>query len=136
VGVDWATDFLTGHHRAVLVTTRADGRPHTSPVLCGLGRDHRVNVSTVETAVKTKNIRRDRRVSLCVLSDEFFGEWIQVDGEAEIVGLPQAMDGLVALYRTIAGEHPDWDDFRAAMVRERRVLLRVAIERAGPRRGR
>ena len=84
--------------------------------------------------MKTHNVRRDPRVSLCVLSEGFFGEWIQVDGRAEVIPLPEAMDGLVDVYRKVAGEHPDWDDFRAAMVRERRVLLRIEIERAGPDR--
>jgi hypothetical protein len=73
-------------------------------------------------------------VSLCVLSDEFYGPWIQVDGAATIVSLPEAMDGLVDYYRRLAGEHPDWDDYRRAMEKERRVLVRVTIERAGPDR--
>ena len=84
--------------------------------------------------MKTRNARRDPRVSLCALSDGFVGPWVQVDGRAEIVPLPEAMQGLIDLYRRAAGEHPDWDDFRAAMDRERRVLLRIDIERAGPER--
>ncbi len=126
--------FLADHHHAVLATVRRDGRPQLSPVVCALDEEGRVVISTRETAMKTHNARRDPRVSLCVMSDGFFGQWAQVDGRAEIVPLPEAMDGLVSLYRTVAGEHPDWDDFRAAMQQERRVLLRVAVERAGPDR--
>ena len=91
-----------------------------------------VVVSTRETAVKTKNLRRDPRASLCVLSDGFFGQWVLVDGRAAIVSLPEAMDGLVEYYRRVAGEHPDWGDYRAAMERERRVLLRISVDRVGP----
>ncbi len=129
-----ARQFLRDHHRAVMVTFRSDGRPQTSPVLCGLDSAGRVVVSTRETAMKVKNLRRDPRVSLCVMDDGFFGKWIQVDGSAEVVPLPEAMEGLVDYYRTVAGEHPDWEDYRAAMERERRVLVRFEIERAGPDR--
>lgn len=129
-----ALAFLAGHHRAVLATQRADGRPQMSPVVCGLDDEGRVLVSTRETALKVANIRRRPQVSLCVLDDGFFGQWVQVDGAAQIVPLPEAMEGLVSVYRQVAGEHPDWDDFRSAMERERRVLVRVAIERAGPDR--
>jgi PPOX class probable F420-dependent enzyme len=91
-----------------------------------------VVVSTRSRSVKVRNLQRDPRVTLCVLPDTFFGKWIVVDGSARIVGLPDAMDGLVDLYRQVAGEHPDWDDFRAAMVREERVLVTVSVERVGP----
>lgn len=130
-----ARRFVAANHRAVLVTSRTDGRPQTSPVLCGLDNDGKVVISTRETAMKTANVRRDPRVTLCVLSDAFFGEWLQIDGRADIVALPEAMEGLVAAYRQLAGqEHPDWDEYRAAMGTERRVLLRVDVERAGPDR--
>ncbi len=132
---DRARAFLAHHHRAVLVTERRDGRPQTSPVVCGLDEGGRVVISTRETAAKVANVRRRPEVSLCVLSDEFFGQWAQVDGVTDVVALPEAMDGLVALYRQVAGEHPDWDDFRAAMKRERRVLLRIHIQRLGPSQG-
>jgi PPOX class probable F420-dependent enzyme len=91
-------------------------------------------MSTRETAYKTRNMRRDPRVSLCIFVDKFFGDWIQIDGAAEIISLPDALEPLVAYYRTIVGEHPDWEDYRAAMVREQRVLVRITIERAGPNR--
>jgi PPOX class probable F420-dependent enzyme len=103
-----------------------------SPVACGVDDDGRVIVSTRETAMKTKNLKRDPRASLCVISDGFFGEWVQVDGTATVVSLPDALEGLVDYYRKVAGEHPDWDDYRNAMQREQRVLVRIDLERAGP----
>ena len=132
--VSTAREFLREHHRAVLVTSRADGRPQTSPVSVAVDDDGMAVISTRETAMKVHNLRREPRASLCVISDEFYGPWAQVDGTVEIVRLPDAMDGLVDYYRRISGEHPDWDDYRAAMVRDRRVLLRLSIERAGPSR--
>jgi PPOX class probable F420-dependent enzyme len=132
-----ALEFIRTHHRAVLVTSRGDGRPQVSPVTCAVDADgpdgaNRVVVSTRETAMKTKNLRRDPHATLCVVSDEFFGPWAFVSGATEIVSLPEAMDGLIAYYRSVAGEHPDWDEYRAAMERERRVILRITVEDAGP----
>ena len=130
--LDRARDFLRTHHRAVLATTRRDGRPQLSPVVAAIDGEGRVLISTRETAVKTWNLRRDPRASLCAFNDGFFGEWIQVDGTAEVVSLPAAMELLVAYYRAVAGEHPDWDDYRAAMERDKRVIVRISITRAGP----
>ena len=127
-----ALEFIRQHHRAVLVTTRGDGRPQVSPVTCAVDDDDKVVVSTRETAMKTKNLRRRPEATLCVVTDEFFGEWVYVAGTVEIVSLPEAMEGLVTYYRSVAGEHPDWDDYRAAMEREQRVLLRITVEDAGP----
>ncbi len=132
--LDRAREFVRTHHHAVMSTYRADGRPQLSPVACGVDAQGHVVVSTRETAVKTLNLRRDPRVSLCVLSEGFFGDWIQIDGHATVVSLPEAMDPLVDYYRTVSGEHPDWDDYRAAMVRDRRVIVRIELERAGPDR--
>ena len=129
---DDARAFIAAHHRAVLATRRGDGRPQLSPVLCTVDEAGRVIISTRETAVKTRNLRLNPHASLCVFSDGFFGEWIQVEGPVEVVSLPAAMDGLVEYYRRTAGEHPDWDEYRAAMRRDRRVLVRLSIERAGP----
>ena len=129
---DTAREFIRKHHHAVLATYRADGSPQMSPVAAGVDADGLVVVSTRETAVKTKNLRRDPRASLCVMSDGFYGDWVLVDGRAVVVSLPEAMEGLVGYYRGVAGEHPDWDDYRAAMDRDRRVLLRISIDRAGP----
>lgn len=129
---DEARAFLRTHHRAVLATFRTDGRPQMSPVLAVVDDDGRVVVSTRETAVKVRNLRRDPRVALCVLTDRFFGSWAQVEGEAEVVSLPDAMDLLVDYYRRAVGEHDDWDDYRAAMEREQRVVVRFDVARAGP----
>jgi PPOX class probable F420-dependent enzyme len=125
-------EFLKTNHWAVLATTRRDGRPQLSPLLCALADDGAVEISSREPAMKVKNLRRDPHAALCVLNDKFFGAWAQVEGTATIVSLPEAMDGLVDLYRRLAGEHPDWDDYRAAMEREQRCLIRITIERVGP----
>src|SRR5438270_1031204 len=130
--IEKAKAFLRNNHRGVLATYRRDGRPQMSPVTTAIDDDGKLVVSTRQTAVKYKNLRRDPRVSLCAMNDRFFGEWLQVDGTAEIVELPDAMDGLIAYYRAAAGEHPDWDDYRAATVRAKRVLVRITTERAGP----
>ena len=127
-----AADFMRAHHRAVLATSRSDGRPQLSPVTCTVDDENRVLISTRETALKTRNLRRRPRASLCVFTDNFFGEWVQVEGDVEIIPLPDAMDLLVEYYRSISGEHPDWADYRAAMVRDRRVIARITITRAGP----
>jgi PPOX class probable F420-dependent enzyme len=129
-----ALDFVRSNHRAVLATRKGDGAPQLSPVVLAVDGDGRVVVSTRETAMKAKNVGRDGRVWLCVLNDGFFGDWVQLEGRAEVVSLPEAMDGLIEYYRSISGEHPDWDDYRAAMERERRVLLRITVEKAGPDR--
>ncbi len=128
-----ALEFIAQHHRAVLATTRADGNPQLSLVAAAVEGEE-VVVSTRETALKTKNLRLRPRASLVVFTDNFYGDWVQVEGPVEVVSLPQAMDGLVAYYRQVAGEHPDWDDYRSAMEREGRVLLRITVERAGPDR--
>lgn len=127
-----ATEFLKAHHRAVLATFRADGRPQLSPVTCAVDDEQRILVSTREGALKTRNLRRDPRASLCVFTDGFFGPWIQAEGEAEVISLPDAMDLLVDYYRRVAGEHSDWDDYRSAMVRDRRVIVRIGVSRVGP----
>ena len=127
-----AIDFVRTNHRAVLHTYRADGSPQLSPVTVGVDDEDALTVSSRETAIKVKNLGRDPRATICVFTDAFFGRWIVASGSAEIVHLPEAMELLVAYYRGISGEHPDWDDYRAAMVRERRVLLRLQIERVAP----
>ena len=134
MNIDEARSFLTNNHRAVAATFRSDGRPQMSPVTVAVDADGMAVISSRETAIKTKNLRRDPRVSVCVMNDRFFGKWVQLDGRASIVSLPEAMEGLIDYYRRAAGEHPDWHDYRAAMERDRRVLIRIQIERAGPDR--
>jgi PPOX class probable F420-dependent enzyme len=129
---DQAREFLRANHRAVLASARADGNPQLSPVICAVDAAGRVVISTRETAVKTRNLRRHPFASLCVFNDSFFGEWVQVEGPAEVISLPGAMEHLVEYYRQISGEHPDWADYRAAMIGDRRCLVRVEITRAGP----
>jgi PPOX class probable F420-dependent enzyme len=130
--LDAARDFVRTNHRAVLGTMRADGTPQLSPVTASVNDGGAFVVSTRETAAKTKNLRRDPRAWLCVFTDGFFGQFVQVEGEVTIVSLPEAMDGLVAYYRSVSGEHPDWADYRTAMERDRRVLLLIEPTRAGP----
>ena len=130
--VSGAVEFLRANHRGMLATFRSDGRAQLSPVLAVVDDDGRVMISTREPAMKVRNLRRDPRVALAVFTDAFFGDWVQVEGTAEIVSLPDAMDLLVDYYRRGSGEHDDWDAYRAAMQRDRRVIIRFAIERAGP----
>jgi PPOX class probable F420-dependent enzyme len=127
-----AQEFLRTNHYAVMATFRKDGRPALSPVTVALDDEGRVMVSTRQTAMKVKHLRRDPRVAVTVFTERFYGDWVQVEGSAEIVELPEAMELLVAYYRAASGEHPDWDDYRAAMTRDQRVIVRFAIERAGP----
>jgi PPOX class probable F420-dependent enzyme len=130
--VEQGREFLRKNHRAVMSTYHKDGRLQLTPVTVGVDSAGRAVISSRETAVKVRNLQRDPRVSLCVMNDGFFGSWVQVDGEAEVVHLPDAMEPLVDYYRDISGEHPDWADYRAAMERDQRVLIRVTITRAGP----
>jgi PPOX class probable F420-dependent enzyme len=132
VDIGRAASFLSSNPRAVLATVRSDGRPQLSPVVVAVDDDGRVLISTRETAIKAKNLARDPRASLCVLNDRFFGEWVQAEGDAELIHLPEALPILEDYYRRISGEHPDWDDYRAAMQREKRLIIRIAIDRAGP----
>jgi PPOX class probable F420-dependent enzyme len=132
--LDAARDFVRQHHRGVLHTFRTDGSPQLSPVTATIDDDGRVVISSRETAYKVKNLRRDPRTSYCGFTDSFFGPWVQIDGLAEVVSLPEAMERLVDYYRSVAGDHPDWDDYRAAMERDRRVVIRITPERAGPKR--
>ena len=127
-----AVEFLRSQHRAVLATRRSDGSPQLSPIVAAVDDDGRILISTRETAVKAKNLARDPRASLCVINDGFYGQWIQVDGTAEIIHLPDALELLVDYYRRISGEHPDWTEYRSAMNRDQRLIVRISIERAGP----
>ena len=127
-----ALEFIRANSQAVLATTRRDGRPQLSPVNVVVNPTGQVVLSSRATAVKVKNLRRDPYASLCVTTTAFYGDWCQVEGAVTVVDLPVAMDGLVAYYRSASGEHPDWDEYRAAMVSERRVLVVIDVARAGP----
>jgi PPOX class probable F420-dependent enzyme len=126
-----AIEWVRRNHRAVIGTLRKDGTPQLTPVSVGADGDQ-IIVSSRETALKVKNLRRDPRAWLVLMNDGFFGDFVLADGPVEIVSLPEAMDGLVDYYRNISGEHPDWDDYRAAMERDQRVLLRITPTRVGP----
>ncbi|MFC0508290.1 PPOX class F420-dependent oxidoreductase [Micromonospora costi] len=129
---DGLVDFLRSRHRVVLMTTRADGRPQSSPVTAGVDTAGRLVISTYPDRAKATNVRRDPRVSACVLSDDWNGPWVQIDGTAEVLDLPEALEPLVEYFRCISGEHPDWDEYRAAMVRQGKSLIRVTIDAWGP----
>ena len=129
-----ALDYLRANHHSVLIARKTDGDPQPSPVVHGVDGSGRVVVSSREPAYKVRNLRRDPRVALCAFPDGFFGRWVSLEGTATIVSLPEAMDGLVELYRQIAGEHDDWDEYRAAMEREQRVIIAIAPTAAGPDR--
>lgn len=132
MNLDDARDFVREHHRAVLATRTRGGGIQQSPVLASVNDDGQLVISSRETAYKTRNLRRDPWVQLCVFTNRFFGDWIVVEGEAEVVSLPEAMEPLVDYYRSVAGEHRNWNEYRASMEQERRVLIRVEPHRAGP----
>src|SRR4051812_49090326 len=134
VGRDQLLDFLRERHHLVLVTTRANGRPQLSPVTGGVDADGRIVISTYPDRAKAVNLRRNPAASVLVLSDEFDGAWVQVDGPAEVLDMPssEAEDGLVEYFRCIAGEHPDWDEYREAMRRQGKCLIRIEIASWGP----
>ncbi|WP_030261975.1 PPOX class F420-dependent oxidoreductase [Streptomyces sp. NRRL B-24484] len=125
-------DFVRPRHRALLLTRRADGTPQASPLTCGVDDSGRIVVSTYPERAKARNARRDSAVSVVVLSDEWDGPWVQVDGEAEVLDMPAAVEPLVEYYRNIAGEHPDWDEYREAMRRQGKSLIRITPRRWGP----
>lgn len=128
-----AQRFLSLHHRGVLVTRKRDGGLQMSPVSPGIDEDGRVLITSRETAFKIKNLRRDPRASLCVITDAFHGsQWIQINGTADILSLPEAMEPLIHWHRQVKGEHADWSEYRRTMEKQRRVALRIVIESAGP----
>lgn len=125
-------EFLRGRHRGILITTRTAGGVQASPVTCGLGPDGRILIATYPSRAKTANARRDPAVSIVVISDDWDGPWVQVDGSAEVADAPEAVDGLVDYFRCISGEHPDWDEYREAMVRQGKSLIAITPQRWGP----
>jgi len=133
VGWDQLIDFVRTRHRVTLVTTRRDGRPQISPVTAGVDDLERIVISTYPDRAKAVNARRDPTVSVLVHSDEWDGRYVQVDGTAEVLDMPAAgaEDALVEYFRCIAGEHPDWDEYRQAMRRQSKSLIRITIDRWG-----
>lgn len=131
VTIERALGFVAGHSHAVLATRRKDGSLQMSPLNAGV-LDGALVISSRQMLAKVKNLRRDPRASLLVTTDGFYGPWVQIDGMAEIVDQsdPGTVDLLVQVYRAISGEHPDWDDYRAAMVADQRVVIRIRPERA------
>jgi PPOX class probable F420-dependent enzyme len=129
---DELLDFLRPRHKCILVTTRADGRAQISPVTSGLDDAGRLVISSYPERAKVTNLRRQPWASACILSDDFNGAWVQVEGSAEVLDMPAALDGLVEYFRNISGEHPDWDEYREAMRRQDKSLIRLTIERWGP----
>jgi PPOX class probable F420-dependent enzyme len=132
VDLEALLEFVRPRHNLVLLTTRSDGRPQASPVTGGVDEEGRIVVSTYPERAKTHNARRDPRVSVVVLSDDFGGAWVQVDGDCEVIDSPESVEPLVDYFRAVAGEHPDWDEYRAAMVTQGKSLLRITPTRWSP----
>ena len=129
---DELLDFIRPRHRATLVTTRRDGSPQLSLVTCGVDTQGRVVISTYPERAKVANLRRTPRASVCIQSDDWNGPYVQIDGDAEVLDLPGALEPLVEYFRVISGEHPDWDEYRAAMTAQGKCLIRITPERWGP----
>jgi len=125
-------DFIRPRHHMILLTRRADGAPQASPVTAGLDAEGRVVISTYPERAKVLNLRRDPRCSVLVLSEDFDGAWVQADGNAEVLDLPDALEPLVEYYRSISGEHPDWQEYRQAMLDQGKSLIRIELTRWGP----
>jgi len=125
-------EFLRPRHKGIYVATRRDGRPQLSPVSCGVDQQGRIVVATYPQRAKTSNTRRDPQVSICVLSDEFDGPWVQVYGTAEVLDMPEAASPFIDYFRSIAGEHPDWEEYKRAMTVQGKSLIRIAPTTWGP----
>jgi PPOX class probable F420-dependent enzyme len=124
--------FLRARHHMILLTHRRDGGVQGSPVTAGVDTEGRIVVSTYPERAKAANVARQGSASVIVLSDEFNGPWVQVDGDAELITLPDALDPLVDYFRSISGEHPDWDEYRSAMAAQGKALIRITPTRWGP----
>jgi PPOX class probable F420-dependent enzyme len=125
-------EFVRPRHNLLLCTTRTDGRPQLSPVTGGIDDEGHILISSYPGRAKSRNAAARPEVSVCVLSDDFGGAWVQVDGTAEVLGMPEALDGLVDYFRCISGEHPDWAEYREAMRIQDKVLIRITPTRWGP----
>ncbi len=125
-------EFVRPRHRAVVMTSRRDGRAQLSPVTCGLDEEGRIVVATYPERAKAENARREPAVSVLVLSDDWNDAWVQVDGTADVIDVPASIEPLVEYYRSISGEHADWDEYRTAMQKQGKSLLRITVDRWGP----
>jgi PPOX class probable F420-dependent enzyme len=132
VSRDELLEFIRTRHHAIVITARRDGRPQASPVTCGVDDEGRIVIATYPERAKTRNARRDPRVSVLFLSDDFGGAWVQVDGTGEVLDVPDAVEPLVDYFRAISGEHPDWAEYREAMLKQGKSLLRVTPDHWGP----
>lgn len=124
--------FIRPRHRMLLATGRRDGRPQLSPVTGGVDAEGRIVIATYPARAKSRNLMRDVRASVLVLSEDFNGAWVQIDGDAEVLPMPEAAEGLVDYFRSISGEHPDWDEYREAMRAQDKSLIRITPSRWGP----
>lgn len=129
---DALLDFVRPRHKMLLCTHRQDGSPQMSPVSGGIDTEGRIVIATYPQRAKVTNLRRDGRASVVVLSDDWNDAWVQIDGPAEVLDLPEALEPLVEYFRAISGEHSDWDEYREAMVRQGKSLVRITPERWGP----
>jgi PPOX class probable F420-dependent enzyme len=135
-------DFVRPRHRMVLLTPRADGGLQGSPVTAGVDAEGRIVVSTYPDRAKARNVARHGRASVVVVSDDWNGPWVQVDGDAELLTQDgpdgdgsdgaAAVEALVDYFRSISGEHPDWDEYRDAMRRQGKALIRLTPRRWSP----
>lgn len=129
-----ALDFVREHRHGVLTTIKADGRPQLSNITYAVDADDAIRISVTASRAKSRNMARDPRVSLHVTRDDFYA-YVVVEGDAELTppaGSPDddTVEQLVSHYRAIVGEHPDWDDFRRAMVAEGRLVATLRPTRA------
>lgn len=132
VGLSELVEFIRPRHKMVLTTFRSDGSLQSSPVTGGVDAQGRIVIATYPQRAKSANLRRNPAASVVVLSDDFNGAYVQVDGDAEVIGLPEAVEPLVDYYRVIAGEHSDWAEYRRAMVEQGKCLIRITPRRWGP----
>lgn len=132
MNLDEAREFMRENHRGILATRRSDGGIQQSPILVAVDDDGRAIISSRETAYKVNNLRRDPWAQLCIFTDRFFGKWVVAEGRAEVLSLPEAMDPLIDYYKRFPDPNPPWDEYRERMRREKRVLIRMTLESAGP----
>ena len=125
-------EFLRPRHHVILLTPRSDGGWQGSPVTAGVDAEGRIVISTYPERAKAHNVARHGRAAVLALSEDFNGPWVQVEGPAELLTLPAALEPLVEYFRSISGEHPDWDDYRAAMTTQGKALIRITPQRWGP----